>query len=119
MTYLHALLACQNRDYEKFKRLLHKDVELKAVFYDGSEFKGTVDEGLELIRETIEKENHWDFEVITRLNRRNEEIVFLNVTRAEKHTNYKINAVIIILCDTSKSEGYIRKLHLEVGEYST
>lgn len=114
MAYLQILMAAQDQDIERFKRVLHDDVKMTIVDHDDSDASGSFNELYERLEVAFRVDSDWDFEVLHRIDRGNDEIIFINVNREEKVTKKRYAAVWILTCEKGKTEKFLKRFHIEL-----
>ncbi|TDM07708.1 nuclear transport factor 2 family protein [Macrococcus lamae] len=114
MTYLHLMMAVQNQNTDELLKLFHEDVELTLVDHDDTSSLGGFEEIRDRIAATFALDCTWDFDVINRVERGKDEIVFIKASREQKSTEQKYVAIWIVTCEKGKIENFIKRFHIEV-----
>ncbi len=114
MTYLHYLIACQERDVEAIKKMLTHDIRLNIVSKEGVEFQGDYNQIIDLLDGFFREECLWDFDVLHRAERPNEELILIKATREDSATGNIGTYLWLLTLDKEKKEQYLKKMHVEV-----
>ncbi|TDM07709.1 hypothetical protein [Macrococcus lamae] len=114
MTYLHILMAIQNQNIEEFRHVMDEDVILTVVNPDNTDYTGGYNDVIARIEKAFEIENDWDFDLTNRIERKDSELLFINVFSKEKNGTRSYNAVWILTCTKGKESGFLKRVHIEV-----